>query len=83
MPEEEFPVIKRWRALFEAGFKPRGYPNREERLKNPLNFFVNRYSLSSRSVTKEDKKAKLEEFIKNDEQEEKAKIKTARGKRFK
>lgn len=32
---------------------------------------------------KEDKKAKLEEFIKNDEQEEKAKIKTARGKRFK
>ena len=29
---------------------------------------------------KEDKKAKLEEFIKNDEQEEKAKIKTARGK---
>ena len=59
MPEEEFPVIKRWRALFEAGFKPRGYPNREERLKNPLNFFVNRYSLSSRSVTKEDKKAKF------------------------
>lgn len=32
---------------------------------------------------KEDKKAKLEEFIKNNEQEEKAKIKTARGKRFK
>ena len=32
---------------------------------------------------KEDKKAKLEEFIKNDEQDEKAKIKTARGKRFK
>lgn len=34
---------------------------------------------------KEDKKAKIEEFIKNDEdeQEEKAKIKTARGKRFK
>ena len=32
---------------------------------------------------KEDRKAKLEEFIKNDEIEEKAKIKTARGKRFK
>lgn len=32
---------------------------------------------------KEDKKAKLEEFIKNDEIEEKTKIKTARGKRFK
>lgn len=32
---------------------------------------------------KENKKAKLEEFIKNDEIEEKAKIKTARGKRFK
>lgn len=32
---------------------------------------------------KEDKKAKLEEFIKNNEIEEKAKIKTARGKRFK
>ena len=59
MPEEEYPVIKRWRALFEAGFKPRGYPNREERLKNPLNFFVNKYSLSSRSVTKENKDAKF------------------------
>lgn len=32
---------------------------------------------------KEDKKAKLEAFIKNDEIEEKTKIKTARGKRFK
>lgn len=32
---------------------------------------------------KEDKKAKFEEFIKNDEIEEKAKIKTSRGKRFK
>ena len=32
---------------------------------------------------KEDKKAKLEEFIENDEIEEKAKIKTAKGKRFK
>ena len=32
---------------------------------------------------KEDKKAKLEKFIKNDEIEEKTKIKTARGKRFK
>ncbi len=59
LPEEEYPVVKRWRALFEAGFKPRGYPNRDERLKNPLDFFVNSYSLSSRSVTKEDKNAKF------------------------
>lgn len=59
LPEEEYPVIKRWRAVFEAGFKPRGYPNRDERLKNPVNFFVNKYSLSSRSVTKENKQAKF------------------------
>ena len=59
MPEEEYPTVKRWRALFEAGFRPRGYPNRDERIKNPLNFFVNNYSLSSRSVTKEDKNAKF------------------------
>lgn len=59
MPEEEFPVVKRWRALIEGGFKPRGYPNRDERLKNPLDFYVSTYSLSSRAVTKEDKNAKF------------------------
>ncbi len=59
MPEEEFPIVKRWRALFEAGFKPRGYPNRDERLKNPLDFYVKSYSLSSRAVTQENKNAKF------------------------
>lgn len=59
MPEEEHPTIKRWRAVFEAGFRAHGYPNRDERIKNPLDFYVEKYSLSSRSVTKEDKNAKF------------------------
>ena len=59
MPDEEFPTVKRWRALLEAGFQRRGYPNREERLKNPLDFTVNTYSLISRAVTKENKNAKF------------------------
>ena len=59
MPEEEFPTVKRWRALFVAGFKPRGYPNRDEQLKNPLNFYVEQYFLSSRSVTKDNENAKF------------------------
>ena len=59
MPEEEFPTVKRWRALFVAGFRRRGYPNRDEQLKNPLNFYVEQYFLSSRSVTKDDKNAKF------------------------
>ena len=36
MPEEELPKISRWRALLEVGFKRRAYPNRDERIKNPL-----------------------------------------------
>ena len=59
MPEEEFPTVQRWRALLEAGFKRRGYPNRDERLKNPLDFLVSNYSLISRALTKEDKNAKF------------------------
>ena len=59
MPEEEFPTVQRWRALLEAGFKRRGYPNRDERLKNPLDFLVTNYSLISRPLTKEDKNAKF------------------------
>lgn len=58
-PEEEFPSVKRWRALLEAGFTPRGYPNRDERIKNPLDFTVRKYSLSSRTLTKDDKNAKF------------------------
>lgn len=59
MPEEEFPTVQRWRALIEAGFKRRGYPNRDERLKNPLDFLVKTYSLISRAVTKDNKDAKF------------------------
>lgn len=59
MPEEEHPKIYRWRALFEAGFKRRAYPNRDERIKNPLDFFVQSYSLVSRAVTKENQNAKF------------------------
>lgn len=59
MPEEEFPTVKRWRAVLETGFKNRNYPNRDERIKNPLDFFVDKYSLSSKSVTKENKNAKF------------------------
>ena len=59
MPEEEFPTLQRWRAVFEAGFKKRKYPNQDERIKNPLDFYVERYSLSSRAITKEDKNARF------------------------
>lgn len=59
MPEDEHPTVKRWRAVLEAGFRPRAYPNRDEQLKNPLNFFVNKYSLSSRAINKEDKNARF------------------------
>ena len=58
-PEEEHPTIRRWRALLEAGFRKRPYPNRDERIKNPLDFYVNKYSLVSRAVTKEKKDAKF------------------------
>ena len=59
MPEEETPSVFRWRALFEAGFKKRPYPNRDERIKNPLDFYVNQYSLISRAVTKDNRNAKF------------------------
>ena len=59
MPEEEQPTVKRWRVLLEAGFKGHGYPNREERLKNPLDFFVDRYSMIQRVITNENKNAKF------------------------
>lgn len=59
MPEEEHPTVKRWRAVLETGFKRHGYPNRDERIKNPLDFFVDKYSLSSRAVTKDNKNAKF------------------------
>ena len=58
-PEEEHPTIQRWRALLEAGFRKRPYPNRDERIKNPLDFYVNKYSLVSRAVTKENRNAKF------------------------
>ena len=59
MPEEEHPNIHRWRALIEAGFKKRGYPNRDERIKNPLDFLVDKYSLISREINQDKKNAKF------------------------
>ena len=59
MPEEEYPTVKRWRALLEAGFRRRGYPSREEQFKNPLDFFVEKYSFVPRVVTKDDKNARF------------------------
>ncbi|MBO4519871.1 MAG: hypothetical protein J5787_01555 [Alphaproteobacteria bacterium] len=58
-PEEEYPTVKRWRALLEAGFRRRGYPTREEHFKNPLDFTVDKYSLIPRVVTKDDKNARF------------------------
>ncbi|MBO4644618.1 MAG: hypothetical protein J5716_08445 [Alphaproteobacteria bacterium] len=58
-PEEEYPTVKRWRALLEIGFHRRPYPTREEHFKNPLNFYVYKYSLIPRVVTKDDKNARF------------------------
>ena len=59
MPEEEHPSVYRWRALFETGFRKRPYPSREERLKNPLDFYVFQYSLVSRAITQNKRNAKF------------------------
>ena len=57
LPEEEYPTVKRWRALFEAGFLKRKYPNRDEQIKNPLNFYVKAFSLVSRAVNQDKQNA--------------------------
>ena len=59
MPEEEYPTVYRWRALLVAGFGRRSYPNRDEQIKNPLNFTVDQYALVSRAVTENKKDAKF------------------------
>lgn len=59
MPEDEKPTIKRWRALMQAGFQRRPYPSIDERIKNPLDFMVNSYSISSRGLHEENKNAKF------------------------
>lgn len=62
MPEDELPTVKRWRALLEAGFSAVSYaPNRDERIKNALNFQVRKYSLGSRALTADNKNAKFED----------------------
>ena len=60
-PEKEEPTVKRYRVLMTTGFggEPRKYPNRDEQLKNPLNFYVETYDLSSRPVTSDNKNAKF------------------------
>lgn len=60
-PESEEPTVKRYRVLMTTGFggEPRQYPNRDEQLKNPLDFYVKTYDLSSRPVTPDNKEAKF------------------------
>lgn len=57
--EEEQPVRKRWRAYIEAGFMDRGYPSREDQLKNPFNFTVARYRVASRALREKKENAKF------------------------
>ncbi len=59
LPEDEFPTVKRWRAVLEAGFLKKGYPSRDERIKNPLDFHVSEYNIASRALTKDDENAKF------------------------
>lgn len=61
IPENELPTVLRYRALMSTGFggEARPYPNRDERIKNPLNFTVKAYDLSSRPVTADNIDAKF------------------------
>ena len=59
MPEEERPRIRRWRAQIRAGFRVRGYPNPDERMKNPLNFMVFQFDISSRGINEPKTNAKF------------------------
>lgn len=61
MPEDEYPTIKRWRVLMETGFVRRAYPHADERIKNPLDFLVNKYSLASRGINREGRNAKFKD----------------------
>lgn len=36
-----------WKALLRVGFSPKQYPNKDEAIKNPLNFTITSYSVSS------------------------------------
>ena len=58
-PEQEYPVRRRWRAYLEAGYQARAYPNRDEQIKNPINFYVNSYYVGSRGIHADDKNAKF------------------------
>ncbi len=60
-PEKEEPTVKRFRVLMTTGFggEARPYPNRDERIKNPMDFLVEDYALSSRPVTADNKDARF------------------------
>ncbi len=60
-PEDDAPTVKRYRAFMEALFygKMQPFRDREDRLKNPLNFVVLDYFLMSRALTEENKNAKF------------------------
>ena len=58
-PEEEYPTRNRWRAYLEVGYAPRKYPNRDEQIKNAINFHVDTYHLGSRGLHENSKDAKF------------------------
>lgn len=58
-PEDEYPTRKRWRAYMEVGYMPRAYPNRDERIKNAVNFRVTSFYVGSRGIHADDRNAKF------------------------
>lgn len=58
-PENEYPTRKRWRAYLEAGYFPRAYPNRDEQIKNAINFTVRNYYIGSRGLHENSKDSKF------------------------
>lgn len=58
-PEEEYPTRTRWRAYLEAGYRPRAYPNRDEQIKNSIDFIVLNYNVGSRGLHENSKDSKF------------------------
>ncbi len=59
MPEEEKPRVRRWRAQIRAGYRSRPYPNPDMRMKNPLDFMVFQFDISSRGINEPKPNAKF------------------------
>lgn len=58
-PEDEYPTRKRWRAYLKVGYEKRAYPNRDEQIKNAINFTVANFYIGSRAIHEDDKNAKF------------------------